>query len=306
MPTRGCGVQRPKIDLPVGAAHGQDAAVGREGHALAHRAADGRRVAAPQVDDGHRAGRLADRGREAAHGQGVAVGRKGQADRGDALADRLGRLTVVQGAEHQFTRLELAAVLAGAHGQGAAVGRDGHATDRLVEAGKAMATALRVLRSQTRTVLSTLPVSSLSVNNGADAGNHAAVALLAGRIALAAEDRAGLVGFGIPEEQPAGAGGSGQHLAVLGIANDVRHAQRQFENRPTAGPYRCARPARTSRPRRRPTARPIDRRSRWMIGRPCEGSVSPAIFARRSPIGGRCLPCRRRPAARRGARTPAG
>ena len=32
---------------------------------------------------------------------------------------------------------------------------------------KAAATALRVLRSQTRTVLSTLPVNSLSVNNGA-------------------------------------------------------------------------------------------------------------------------------------------
>ena len=77
-----------------------------------------------------------------------------------------------------------------------------------------------------------------------NAGNHAAVALLAGRVAFAAQDRAGLVGFGIPEEQPAGAGGGGQQLAVLGIADDVRHAQGQLENRPTAGPCRCARPAR--------------------------------------------------------------
>ena len=65
---------------PVGAANGQDVAIGREGHALARRAADGRRAAGPQVDDGYRAGRRADRGREAAHGQGVAVRREGQAD----------------------------------------------------------------------------------------------------------------------------------------------------------------------------------------------------------------------------------
>ena len=56
------------------------------------------------------------------------------------------------------------------------------------------------------------------------------MALLAGRVALAAEDRAGPVGVCVPEEQSAGTGGGGQHFTVLGVADDVGHAQQQFEN----------------------------------------------------------------------------
>ena len=94
----------------------------------------------------------------------------------------------------------------------------------------AVATALRVLRSQIADRLVDAAGEQLVGQQRRDAGNHAAVALLAGRVAFAAQDRAGLVGFGIPEEQPAGTGGGGQQLAVLGVADDVRHAQGQFEN----------------------------------------------------------------------------
>ena len=69
-------------------------AVGRESHALAHRAVDRRCAAVSQVDNVHRLGGLPDRGRKAAYGQRIAVGRECQADGRDALADRLGRLPV--------------------------------------------------------------------------------------------------------------------------------------------------------------------------------------------------------------------
>ena len=128
-------IKRPKLDLAVRAAHGQHFAIGRVGHALARRAADGRRVAGSQIDDIHRPRVAWPTAAERLHtASELPSGEKAMLTGVTPwLIDCGRRAARAEVTEQEFSRFELAAILARAHCQRAAVGRNGHATDGIVE-----------------------------------------------------------------------------------------------------------------------------------------------------------------------------